>query len=204
MMKLSLPFLLLIALVLGACSQPREAVLASVNGEIITVEDLRAQLRLLRTVRPGQDLDPATRTRLLDQLVRQKLLVMEAEKRGYQHNPSLEEAIREQRRVLRGELTKQIEDAQAQLAQLDEAVRSKALVEAMIAELGNQSQPSQEESRAFYKAQMEKGQVLPPYEQIKDQVRFQILQDRLLKEIQGQYEVKVDQALLESDAIRAP
>ena len=190
----------LTALFAGGCGRADDPVVATVNGEAITLEQLRAQYRVLRSVRPAQEFDKATRDQLLDQMVRQELLVQEARARGLDRDPSLVAAIDGQRERLKKELQEQIRDAQAQLDQLDGAVRSKALIDALVLEFEREHRPSPAEVEAYYRSQAERGQTLPPLEQVRPQVARQIMVDRLVREVQGRYEVRINQEAVDADA----
>ena len=184
--------LLLLAATVG-CPKADPAVLASVDGEVITQADFESQLRVLKSVRSGQIVDQALREQLLDQLIRQKLLVLEAKKRGLDKNPSLLQAIQEQRQRLKLELEQQMENAKAQMAQLDQAVETKALIDALVAEKKAVSQPSADEIKKYYESQQAKGQSLPPLNSVKGQIVQQIVLDGLVREVRDRYEIKIDQ-----------
>ena len=193
-----LPALFLVAatLLLSSCDSAQKKTLARVNDAAITTEDFDAQLRVLKTVRPNQKFDQAVLDQLLDQMVKQELLVQEAEKRGYANNAELMSQIDAQRKALRTELENKIADAQAQLHQLDRAIRSKALIEHLLRDFAKGVKPDDKRIKAYYKEQSEKGHKLPPYDQVKGKIAEQLTLDQLVNEVQGDYTIVVDQEML--------
>ena len=120
--------LCLLLLLLSGCSGG--AAVATVDGEAITRAELDRQVRVFLTVRPQMRDDEATRRQVLDQLVKQRLLVGQARKEGLDRAPGQAEAILKKRAQLRQELEQTISQAQAQLESLDQAVETRALIDA--------------------------------------------------------------------------
>jgi len=76
-------------------------VLARVGSWTITIEEFNERLAALKEVVPEYDInDPQAKRLVLDELVRQQLLVIDAEKRGVANNKDIMAAVDEFRRTL--------------------------------------------------------------------------------------------------------
>jgi parvulin-like peptidyl-prolyl isomerase len=113
---------------LGAGCAKDEPV-ARVNGEAILTSEFERQWVILKSLRPETKSDGASQRQLLEQMVKQELLVAEAKKAGLDRDPAVKDAMNRQRAAVRAELEATIQGAQAQLAQLDRAVEQKILIE---------------------------------------------------------------------------
>lgn len=163
---------------MGGCGQDPAA--ATVNGEAISSKELKQQLRVFQSVRPGAPDDEGTRRIVLDQLVKQKLLVQAAKKAGLDKDPQLQAQIEARRKSLRAELEKNIADAQAQLLSLDQAIEARSLIEAYSrAERGKLTVTAKDLKDAYAKLQA-KGQPAPAFQQVRDQLLEQVILDRLV------------------------
>ena len=165
---------------LAGCGQ--DATVATVNGEAISSKELKQQLRVFQSVRPGSPDDEGTRRVVLDQLVKQRLLVQAAKKAGLDKDPKLQAQIESRRKSLRAELEKNIADAQAQLLSLDQAVEARSLIEAYSqAERGRLTVTAKDLQAAYAKVKA-RGQSLPAFQQMRDQLLEQVILDRLVDE----------------------
>jgi foldase protein PrsA len=120
--------LLLLANVATGCSlrDGRSAVVATVNGEKITTAELNSRLHIYSLFFRQQMDDPATRLQLLDQLIRERLILQQAEAREITVEPARVDA----------ELHKFFTALQRQYgdrAELDEAVSERSLTNDAIA-----------------------------------------------------------------------
>lgn len=178
----------------AACGQ--SSTVASVNGEAITRAELAAQTRVYISVRPGSLDDDATRRQVLDQLIKQRLLVQAARKAGLDQDPARRDAIAKRREELRQELTRSIADQKAQLETLDQAVETKALIEAWSQRQRPGLTITARDLRDAYDLRAAR-EPLPPLASIRDQMLEQVILDRLVEQAAQGAEVKV-----ETDALR--
>jgi hypothetical protein len=164
----------------AACGRQGEAV-ATVNGDRITLAELKRQVRVFQSVRPGSADDLGTRQQVLDQLIKQRLLVQMARQAGLDKVPANLEALKQRRASLRADLEKSIADAQAQLQGLDEAVEARTLIEALSQQKRTAMTISAQDLQAAYKARAAQAP-LPPFSQVRDQLLEQVILDRLVEE----------------------
>jgi hypothetical protein len=155
--------------------------LATVNGEAITAAELKRQVRVFQSVRPGSPDDLATRQQVLDQVIKQRLLVQMARHAGLDQAPAIQETVKSRRSSLRADLEKSIADAQAQLQGLDEAVEARTLIEALSQQRRAGMTITAEDLQLAYKARVAKAP-LPPFAQVRDQLLEQVILDRLVEE----------------------
>lgn len=156
--------------------------MATVNGETISSKELKQQLRVFQSVRPGSPDDEGTRRIVLDQLIKQRLLVQAAVKAGLDKDPQLQGQIEARRKSLRAELEKNIADAQAQLLSLDKAVEARSLIEAYSKAERARLTVTAKDLKAAYAKLQAKGQPAPPFQQVRDQLLEQVILDRLVDE----------------------
>lgn len=155
--------------------------MATVNGEAISAAELKRQVRVFQSVRPGAQDDEATRRTVLDQLIKQKLLVQAARKAGLGQDPRFQAGLDERKKALRAELEKTVADAQAQLSGLDQAVESRGLIEAYSQARRPALTITAKDLQDAYKARQAQGS-LPPFAQVRDQLLEQLILDRLVDE----------------------
>jgi hypothetical protein len=185
----------ILSLALLACGRFSPDV-ATVNGDGISAAELKRQVRVFQSVRPGAPDDADTRGQVLDQLIKQRLLVQMARQQGLDKDPKIQQAIAERRQGLRAELQKSIADAQVQLAGLDNAVESRTLIEALSQAQRVGMTVTQAQLQAAYKARAAQA-TLPPFGQVRDQILEQVILDRLVEKArQG---AKID---LKPDALK--
>jgi hypothetical protein len=178
---------------LAACQPPP---VATVNGQAITRAELEDQLRVFQGVRPEATDDPATRRMVLEQLIRQRLLVSAARRAGLDQEPDLKAAVQRQRDALRQRLGQQISSLQAQLAELDESVEAKVLVDAWSQSQRRGLTITVQDLRAAY-AQRSKGGALPPFETVRDQLLNEMVLDRLVERERAQAQIQVNDGALQ-------
>ncbi len=176
-----------------ACSQGGPV--ARVNGHAITEAELAAQVRVYLSVRPGAVDGPETRRQVLDQLIKQQLLVQAARAAGLDQDPGQRLKIDERRRALRDELQRSIEDLQAQLAGLDQAVETKLLIDAYSQSRRKGITVTAKDLQAAYQLRAAR-EALPPLGSIRDQLLEQVILDRLVEEARAKADVKVEMGAL--------
>jgi hypothetical protein len=178
---------------LAACQRPPVAV---VNGRAIARAELDAQLRVFQSVRPAAQDDAATRGLVLDQLIRQELLVDAARRAGLDKDPALQAGVQQQRTELRQRLGQEIAGLQAQLALLDRSVEAKALVDAWSQSQRKDLTITVQDLRAAY-AQRAKAGPLPPFQSVRDQLLDQLILDRLVERERAQAQIQVNPGALQ-------
>jgi hypothetical protein len=178
---------------LAACQPPP---VATVNGRAISRAELDAQLRVFQSVRPEATDDAATRRLVLDQLIRQQLLVSAARRAGLDQDPALKAAVQRQRDTVRQRLSQQVAGLQAQLALLDESVEAKALVDAWSQSQRKGLTITAQDLRAAY-AQRSKAGSLPPFDAVRDQLLDQLILDRLVERERAQAQIQVNDGALQ-------
>lgn len=172
-----------------ACA--KDPAVATVNGESIPVSELKRQVRVFQSVRPGAQDDAGTRRLVLDQLIKQRLLVQAARQSGIDKDAKVQSVIAERRQGLRAELEKSIADAQAQLLSLDEAVEARSLIEAYSQAQRVKMTVSEKDLQEAYRAEQAKGRALPPMTQMRDQLLEQVILDRLVDSARKAAKVEV-------------
>jgi hypothetical protein len=171
-----------------ACSPSQDV--ASVNGHRITRAELERQVRVYLSVRPGSADDEAVRRQVLDQLVKQQLLVQAARKAGLDQDPGRQRQIDERRKGLRQELTRSIADLEAQLATLDQAVETKLLIEAYSQLRRPGLTVTAKDLQDAYDLRVRR-EPLPPLGSIRDQLLEQVILDRLVEEARRGAEIRI-------------
>lgn len=148
-------------------------------------------MRVFQSVRPGAVDDAGTRQLVLDQLIKQRLLVQAARQAGLDKDPKIQASIQERRQSLRAELEKSIADSQAQLAGLDEAVEARSLIEAYSQMERQKITVSDKDLLDAYKKEAAKGRPLPKLNQMRDQLLEQLILDRLVDQARAHAKVEV-------------
>lgn len=172
-----------------SCSQ--SASVATVNGHAISRAELERQVRVYLSVRTGQSDGPETRRQVLDQLIKQRLLVQAAREAGLDKDPGRQQQVQARQRDLRQELERSIADLQAQLQSLDEAVETKALIDAYSQARRGGITITAKDLQAAY--DLRKGrEALPPLMSIRDQLLEQVILDRLVEQAQKKASVTID------------
>jgi hypothetical protein len=113
----------------GGCGEPK---VAKVGDETISLREFERQLRILKSLRPDTRADDMTRRQVLEQMVKQRLLTLEAKRLGLDKDMAVADSIRSQRQSVKDELLANIKNAQAQLDQLEVAVEQKVLIEKLL------------------------------------------------------------------------
>lgn len=181
------PGFFVLGTLIAGCSR---APVAEVNGVAISRAELDRQVRVFLSVRPGAVDDDGTRRQVLDQLIKQSLLVQAARKDRLDQDPERQRLIAEKRKSLREELTKSIADQQAQLGTLDDAVETKVLIDAYSQTRRPGITVTAQDLKNAYDLRAQAG-ALPPLSSIRDQLLEQVLLDKLVEEVRHNADVKV-------------
>lgn len=171
------------------CSQG--PAVATVNGEAIPRAELDRQVRVYLTVRPGSVDDAGTRQRVLDQLIKQRLLVQAARAQGLDKDPAEQRLIAQRRQSLRQELTRSIADQQAQLATLDQAVETKLLIDAYSQAQRPGVTVTAKDLQEAYQLRSQ-SEALPPLATIHDQLLDQVILDRLVERARRNAKIQIE------------
>lgn len=172
-----------------ACGPSNQA--ASVNGQAITRAELERQVRVFMSVRPGAVDGEAVRRQVLDQLIKQQLLVQAARKAGLDRDPGRREQIAGRRESLRRELNRSIADLQAQLAALDQAVETQVLIDAYSQARRPGLTVTARDLQSAYDVRSQHEQ-LPPLASIRDQLLEQVILDRLVEEARRGADIRIE------------
>jgi hypothetical protein len=167
--------------------------LATVNGKKITLKEFEQQVQTYQGMRQNQPVDRETRQAILTQMVKQELLVQEAGKLGLDKKTELKARILEQANQYREELKTRIAMEQSQLGQIDKAVRSRVLIEELLSVKAKEYGINEKQVHAYYDDLKKKGQAgsLPPFEQVWESVRQQMVLDRVSDEAKEKNDVQV-------------
>ncbi|HXC64883.1 MAG TPA: SurA N-terminal domain-containing protein [bacterium] len=178
---------------LAACQRPPVAV---VNGQAISRTELAAQVRVLQSVRPEAADDAATRRLVLEQLIRQDLLVSAARRAGLDQDPALKAAIAQQSAAARQRLGRQLAGLQAQLDFLEQSVEAKVLVDAWSQSQRKAITITAQDLLAAYAKRSAAGP-LPPFQAVRDQLLDQMILDRLEERERAQARIQVDEGAVQ-------
>lgn len=163
---------------------------ATVNGQPIPRAELERQVRVYLSVRPGAVDNEDTRRQVLDQLVKQEILVQAARAEGLDRDPGRRERVAERRKALREELERSIAGLQAQLEALDRAVETKALIEAYSQAHRRGVTVTPKDLATAYDLRAAR-EPLPPLESIRDQLLEQVVLDRLVEQAGRKANVRI-------------
>lgn len=182
-------FVSLVALLQWGCG---EKAVARINSEVIRFDEFERQLRILKSLRPETTVDELTKRQVLEQMVKQELLSLEAKKAGLHKDPSVLAAMEKQRRLVKDELVTSIKNAQAQLDQLDRAVEQKILIESFLEFKKNQVEVSEDEIKNAYD---ERRRQAPgstgALKDLKDQLRQQVQLEKLVESAKGRHHIEL-------------
>ncbi len=181
-------------LAVGILAGCKGKTVATVNGKKIGMAQFEEQAQLLQALYPNQALDAATRRQVLEQMVKQELLVQAAEQRGLAADPTLTAQIEEQRIKYRQALEKQVAGLKAQLGQVDEAVRSRTLIEALVKSESAQHPVGEAEVKALYGRMKQQGLPVRSFQEEQGRMSEQVLLDRLVDQARekGNVEMSMD------------
>jgi hypothetical protein len=169
---------------------------ATINKKKNTLKEYEQQAKLLQSLYQGQALDATARRQVLEQMVKQELLVQEAEKAGLAAKPEVKQLIEQQRVQYKGGLETQIANLKLQLSQIDNAVRSRVLIETLLKEKGASSPVTDKEAKEFFNRMKQQGATNRPFEQERPRIEQQILLDRLVGQAKEKAEIDVQMDLV--------
>jgi hypothetical protein len=173
---------------------------ATVNGKKIGMKQFEQQTELLQALYPNQALDADTRRQVLEQMVKQELLVQAAEQRGLAADPTLAAQIEEERIKYRQALERQMAGLKAQLAQVDEAVRSRSLIEALVKAEAAKSPVSPAEVKALYNKMKQQGLPVRSLDEEQGRITEQVMLDRLVDQAKEKGSVEMNMDLVTAGA----
>jgi hypothetical protein len=187
-------------LAMGLLSGCKGKTVATVNGKKIGMKQYEQQTQLLQALYPDQALDAQTRRQVLEQMVKQELLVQAAEQRGLAADPTLTAQIEEERIKYRQALERKMAGLKAQLGQVDEAVRSRSLIEALVKAEAAQHPVNPAEVKALYNKMKQQG--LPVRSMAEEQGRIteQVMLDRLVDQAREKGAVDMNMDLVTAGA----
>jgi len=166
---------------------------ARINDDSISLKDFDRQLRILKSLRPETQADDLTKRQVLEQMVKQQLLCMEAKKMGLDKDPAVRDEIQKQRDAVKQELQDNIKNAQAQLEQLDRAVEEKVLIQRLLDARKAGIQVSESDiAKAYAQRKSQSGaEPLPPLMQIRDQLLQQVQLEKLVDQAKPENKIEL-------------
>ncbi|WP_309070719.1 SurA N-terminal domain-containing protein [Arthrobacter sp.] len=190
----------------SAASTPAEAptpdlegvpdVVATVNGVDITKEEFSTsyegafQQMAMQSQMTGQEVDQEQlKTQTLDNLIGNKLLIQEADKREIEASEeditaTTDELVASNQFASADELFAALEEQGIAKEEATEQIKQQVRLDALLAEEGADAAPSEEELKAAYEeakasgAAAQQGGELPPYEELKPQLEQQVKQQK--------------------------
>jgi hypothetical protein len=190
----------------SAASTPAEAptpdlegipdVVGTVNGLDITKEEFTTsyegafQQMAMQSQVTGQEVDQEQlKTQTLDNLIGQKLLIQEADKRGIEASEdqiaaTTDELMKTNQFATTEELFAALEERGIPKDEATEQIKQQVRLDALIAEEGGDAAPTEEELKAAYEeakssgAAAQQGGEVPPYEELKPQLEQQAKQQK--------------------------
>lgn len=165
---------------LSGCNQGGGKVLATVNKAKITVSDFEQQVTALQSMRNDVPLDDGAKRQLLEQMVKQELLVQTAGDLGLDKKPEVQEKIVASRKAFHEQLEAKIESAKAQLKHMDKDIRSNIMIEELLKLKSSESAVNESEAKGFYDNLKKVSKELPPYAKVADRIKQQLLLEKLV------------------------
>ena len=181
---------LLIAVLLNGCGRND---VARINDETISLKEFERQLRILKSLRPETQDNQETRRQVLEQMVKQELLTVEAKASGLAEDSAVQEAIQKQKIAVMEELQANIKNAQAQLDQLDRAVEQKVLIDRLLEARRGSVSVSEAEITAAYEARKKQLAPVPApaLKQIRDQLLQQVILEKLVEQAKPKHRIEL-------------
>ena len=163
------------------------------NQETISVDDFQNQLLIYRSMKPGEKIDDSRQVQLLDQMIQQKLLVQEARRLGLDQAPQTAQVIKTQEMELRKELERTRSQVEAQLVQLESAVTTRILIEALYQARSDQVDVSDRELEDWYETRRQNSpEKLPDLEKIQDQMLRQLKIEKMVRPLKQKGNVRIE------------
>ena len=189
----------------SAASTPAEAptpdlegvpdVVATVNGLEITKEEFTTayegafQQMAMQAQATGQELDQEQlKTQTLDNIIGNKLLIQEADKRGIEASEeaiasTTDELVKTNQFASPDELFAALEEQGIPKEEATEQIKQQVRLDALLAEEGADTAPTEEELKAAYEQAKASGAAaqggeVPPYEELKPQLEQQAKQQK--------------------------
>src|SRR4051812_17959173 len=128
-----IPFVLLsLACLLGPGCRGGGKTVATGNNTKISMDEYQQQVAAPQSMRRGMPLDDAARRQVLEQMVKQELLVQEAANLGLDKKPEVQEKIAASRKEYHEQLETKIEQAKSQLKHMDKDIRNNIMIEELL------------------------------------------------------------------------
>jgi hypothetical protein len=194
--------LALAAMVLGGCGK-KDEVLATVGHDTVTLSEFNLALSNLPEAYQPLAQSYKGKRQILDNLVKKRLLVQEAEERGLGKDAGLKKRISEQQAKSRERLQSAVAELQRQLALSDRQVYETNLVTELNSRLKTQSAEDKEigetDIQAYYDDYAAKLKLLNPAAKVPDmaavagQIRAILGEENLLKALEKKNKVAVEE-----------
>jgi hypothetical protein len=192
-------------LVLAGCGSNDQKVLAVVGSQKITVADFKQAISNLPENYKILAESYNGKRKILDNLVKKELLVMEAERRGYPKDGDLKDKMRE----LQGKAQSEFKQRLAEMQQRGKALPRQVYENVLLTELNRRLKQegaagievTEPEIKEYYDDYARKLKVLNPAAKVPDQAAVQkqihaiLVEEKLIRNLQKQHSVEVKETL---------
>lgn len=189
------------------CGKPEKQMLAQVKNKTITVADFQLALSNLPESYKSLVGTPEGKRKVLDNLIKKDLLVLEAERRGYAKDAKVQEKLRQLRAQAQTRLEKELAEVQERLRQVNTQVYETVLLEELNARLKQEGLPgetiSDEDIAAYYSDYAKKlkllnpAVVVPELAKVKSQIKSILIEEKLIQKLKEQNPAKRDEELFQ-------
>ena len=195
----------MIAVLASGCGAQNERPLAKVGSRFILIRDFESALANLPANYKVLTESAKGKRKILDNLVKKELLLLEAERRGIQKQSAIREEVAKAVKENRQELERQMADIRARLKRVEQ----QSYENIILRELNNQlrSNPpenithSPEDIAAYYEDYVRKlkivnpAVVVPALTAVESQIRAILTEEKLLQKLEKECKVEVKEKL---------
>jgi hypothetical protein len=164
---------------------------ARVNGAVISLEQLDRQVLIYTGFWPELEVNENLKIQLLQQMIKQELLVQEAIRRGFDQETETAQKIKEKLLSSRQELLENITRMQAQLDQLEKATQASILIDRLLLETSGQVSASKDEIKELYQSKQKAGQKLGELKEVEARLDKEIRVEKLVANLHTGAKVEV-------------
>jgi hypothetical protein len=197
--------LLCATILLSGCGAREDQPLAKVGPRYILTGEFEAALHNLPSNYKVLTESGKGKRKILDNLVKKELLLLEAERRGLQKQSAIAAEISQNAQKNRLELEKQIKDLRLRLkrvhSQSYENVMLRELNDQLRAEPAEKSNHSPEEIQTYYEDYVRKlkivnpAAIVPALSVVDPQIRAILTEEKLLRQLEKTYKVEIKEKL---------
>jgi len=187
------------------CGKKGERVLAIVGGRKITTTDFTRALKNLPENYKVLAESYKGKRKILDNLIKKELLLIEAERRGYHKDTELKKKINKMKEKSQKELDKRIAELQEERAFVERQVYENVLLNELNTRLKKEGLPGVEISEMdiseYYQDYARKLKILnpaarvPKMESVAKQIKAILVEEQLLRQLEKQSTVEIKETL---------